>query len=193
MQFCVQKCCCAFKCTHSNNDILHIIVVFCCTRCMLQLNTEIKIHRTLLHQHIVHFELYFEDPENVYILLELCHNHTLSELIRKNKRFAEEDAKRYMIQMLHATNYCHANGIIHRDLKLGNLFLDSNWNIKMGDFGLAAKLSDDSERKKTVCGTPNYIAPEILEPSTTGHSYQVLTAFILTSAYANHNCCGRHH
>ena len=56
-------------------------------------------------------------------------------------------------------------------LKLGNLFLNENMEIKLGDFGLAIRLEYDGERKKTICGTPNYIAPEILENK--GHSYEV--------------------
>ena len=60
---------------------------------------------------------------------------------------------------------------------MGNLFLTDNLQIKVGDFGLAAKLVYDGERKKTICGTPNYIAPEILDSrllgGPSGHSYQV--------------------
>ncbi|CAN0314155.1 unnamed protein product, partial [Ectocarpus fasciculatus] len=93
-------------------------------------------------------------------------------LIRKTKRFTEDEGRRYMLQILEATSYLHQHQIIHRDLKLGNVFLDRDWNIKMGDFGLATKLAQDSERKRTICGTPNYIAPEILEGKA-GHSYQV--------------------
>lgn len=59
--------------------------------------------------------------------------------------------------------------MIHRDLKLGNLFLTDKMELKLGDFGLAAKLEFDGEKKKTICGTPNYIAPEILEGKC-GHS-----------------------
>jgi polo-like kinase 1 len=62
--------------------------------------------------------------------------------------------------------------VIHRDLKLGNLFLDSDMRIKVGDFGLATKLTHKDERRRTICGTPNYIAPEILEGKT-GHSFEV--------------------
>jgi len=56
-------------------------------------------------------------------------------------------------------------------LKLGNLFLNENMEIKLGDFGLATRLEYNEEKKKTICGTPNYIAPEILEGK--GHSYEV--------------------
>ena len=66
----------------------------------------------------------------------------------------------------------HSQRVIHRDLKLGNLFLADNMQLKTGDFGLAAKLEFENERRRTVCGTPNYIAPEVLE-SKHGHSYEV--------------------
>lgn len=56
-------------------------------------------------------------------------------------------------------------------MKLGNLFLNENMEIKLGDFGLATRLEYNEEKKKTICGTPNYIAPEILEGK--GHSYEV--------------------
>jgi polo-like kinase 1 len=68
--------------------------------------------------------------------------------------------------------YLHSHRIIHRDLKLGNLFLNDKMQIKLGDFGLATKLDFDGEKKRTICGTPNYIAPEVLE-GRAGHSYEV--------------------
>lgn len=64
--------------------------------------------------------------------------------------------------MCNALKYLHKNRVIHRDLKLGNLFLNEKLKIKLGDFGLAAKLDFDSEKRHTVCGTPNYLAPEVL-------------------------------
>ena len=67
----------------------------------------------------------------------------------------------------------HKNKIIHRDLKLGNLFISENMDIKIGDFGLATTIQFEGERKHTICGTPNYIAPEILEGKSVGHSYEV--------------------
>lgn len=68
--------------------------------------------------------------------------------------------------------YLHSHRVIHRDLKLGNLFLNDKMEVKIGDFGLATKLEFDGEKKRTICGTPNYIAPEVLEGKQ-GHSYEV--------------------
>lgn len=68
-----------------------------------------------------------------------------------------------MIQIIAAVRHIHSRRVIHRDLKLGNFFLADGLQLKVGDFGLATALTHDGERRKTVCGTPNYIAPEILE------------------------------
>jgi polo-like kinase 1 len=142
------------------------------SRAKQKLMSEIKIHRSLHHNNIVGFEHFFEDSENVYITLELCSNQTLNELIRRRKRLHELEAKCYIVQIISALKYLHAHRIIHRDLKLGNLFLSAKMELKIGDFGLATKLEFDGERKRTICGTPNYIAPEILEAKQ-GHSYEV--------------------
>jgi polo-like kinase 1 len=134
--------------------------------------SEIKIHRSLHHTNIVGFEHFFEDAENVYILLELCSNQTLNDLLRRRKRLHELEVQCYVSQMVAALKYLHAHRVIHRDMKLGNLFLSDKMEIKIGDFGLATRLEFDGERKRTICGTPNYIAPEILEGKQ-GHSYEV--------------------
>jgi cell cycle serine/threonine-protein kinase CDC5/MSD2 len=70
------------------------------------------------------------------------------DMLRRRRRFTEAEARYFMVQIIGACNYMHNNQIIHRDLKLGNLFLDSNMNIKVGDFGLAALIENPGERKK---------------------------------------------
>lgn len=137
-----------------------------------KLLNEIKIHRSIRDPNVVRFERFFEDKENVYILLELCPNHSLMELMKRRKRLTEVETQYYMWSILSTVKSLHAANIIHRDLKLGNLFLGEHMEIKAGDFGLAAKLSHPSERKRTICGTPNYIAPEILD-NQNGHSFEV--------------------
>ena len=136
-----------------------------------KLLTEIKIHKSLHHQQIVAFEHYFKDNTNVYILLELCQNQTLNELFERRKKLSEVEVQCYIVQLIRALQYLHSHRVIHRDLKLGNLFLNDKMELKVGDFGLATKLDFEGERKKTVCGTPNYIAPEVLYGA--GHSYEV--------------------
>ena len=142
------------------------------SRAKQKLISEIKIHKSLHHPQIVAFEHYFEDTENVYILLEMCQNQTLNELLKRRKRLTEIEVQCYIVQLIKALKYLHSHRVIHRDLKLGNLFLTDKMELKVGDFGLATKLDFEGERKRTVCGTPNYIAPEILDGKS-GHSYEV--------------------
>jgi polo-like kinase 1 len=142
------------------------------SRAKQKLISEIKIHKALHNTNIVGFERYFEDSENVYILLEMCHNQSLNDLLKRRKTLTEIEIQCYSTQMIKALKYLHSHRIIHRDLKLGNLFLTDKMELKVGDFGLATKLEFEGERKRTVCGTPNYIAPEILDGKT-GHSYEV--------------------
>ena len=134
--------------------------------------SEIKIHRSLKHHNVCQFQHFFEDSENVYILLEICTNQSLNDLLKRRKRLHELEVQCYTMQIISALQYLHSHRVIHRDLKLGNLFLNDKMEIKVGDFGLATKLDFDGERKRTICGTPNYIAPEVLEGKT-GHSYEV--------------------
>ena len=137
-----------------------------------KLINEIKIHKALHHNNIVNFEHYFEDNDNVFLLLELCSNKSLNELLKRRKVLTELEVQVYVLQIIKALKYLHNHRIIHRDLKLSNLFLSENMELKIGDFGLATKLDFEGEKKRTVCGTPNYIAPEILDGKF-GYSFEV--------------------
>ncbi|KAJ3207360.1 Cell cycle serine/threonine-protein kinase cdc5/MSD2 [Dinochytrium kinnereticum] len=138
-----------------------------------KLFAEIKIHQMMSHPSIVKFYNVFEDESNVYMLLELCENKTLVEMLKARRRLTEAEVRFFMWHLLDAVRYMHKSRVIHRDLKLGNLFLSVDFKLKVGDFGLAAILRHDGERKNTICGTPNYIAPEVLFDSKKGHSYEV--------------------
>lgn len=132
---------------------------------------EIEIHRGLQHKHLVKFFDSFDDQHNMYILLELCSRRSLMELHKRRKVVTIPEAQYFMRQIMHGCQYLHSNKIIHRDLKLGNVFLNCQMQVKIGDFGLATRICRDGEQKKTMCGTPNYLAPEVL--SKQGHSYEV--------------------
>ncbi|XP_061685671.1 serine/threonine-protein kinase PLK1-like [Syngnathoides biaculeatus] len=136
-----------------------------------KMTSEITIHKSLEHPNIVGFRGFFEDDDFVFVVLEICKRRSLLELHKRRKAVTEPEARYYMTQLLRGVQYLHNNRIIHRDLKLGNIFLNDDMDVKIGDFGLATKIEFDDERKKTLCGTPNYIAPEVL--CKKGHSYEV--------------------
>jgi cell cycle serine/threonine-protein kinase CDC5/MSD2 len=138
-----------------------------------KLLSEIKIHKSLKHANIVNFVDCFEDDVNVYILLEICPNQSLMELLKTRKRITEPEVRYFMVQIVGAIKYLHSVRVIHRDLKLGNIFFDPQMNLKIGDFGLASILPANDSKKYTICGTPNYIAPEVLGGKNTGHSFEV--------------------
>jgi serine/threonine protein kinase len=97
----------------------------------------------------------------------MCPNGSLADMLKKRKCLTLPEIRRFMIQICGAVKYLHTRHVVHRDLKTGNLFLDANMNVQVGDFGLAALLVTEKEmevkRRTTMCGTPNYLAPEILE------------------------------
>ena len=135
-----------------------------------KLYSEIKIHKSLHHNQVVAFEHSFEDEKNVYMLLELCQNQSLEELQRRRETLTELEVQCYMIQLIKGLQYLRSHKIIHRDLKLGNLFLTDKMELKLGDFGLATKLDFDGETKRSILGTPTYMAPEAIDGK---HSYEV--------------------
>ncbi|XP_076003736.1 serine/threonine-protein kinase PLK1 isoform X2 [Genypterus blacodes] len=136
-----------------------------------KMTSEIAIHKSLNHPHIVGFHGFFEDDDFVFVVLEICRRRSLLELHKRRKAVTEPEARYYMMHLLNGVQYLHTNRIIHRDLKLGNIFLNDDMEVKIGDFGLATKIEFEGERKRTLCGTPNYIAPEVL--CKKGHSYEV--------------------
>ncbi|XP_045073789.1 serine/threonine-protein kinase PLK1 isoform X2 [Coregonus clupeaformis] len=136
-----------------------------------KMTSEIAIHKSLDNPHIVGFHGFFEDDDFVYVVLEICRRRSLLELHKRRKAVTEPEARYYMMQLVKGCQYLHNNRVIHRDLKLGNIFLSDDMDVKIGDFGLATKIEFDGERKKTLCGTPNYIAPEVL--CKKGHSFEV--------------------
>ncbi|KAK6476026.1 serine/threonine-protein kinase PLK1-like [Huso huso] len=136
-----------------------------------KMSMEITIHRSLSHANVVGFHGFFESDDFVFVVLEICRRRSLLELHKRRKALTEPEARYYMRQTITGCLYLHNNRVIHRDLKLGNLFLNDDMEVKIGDFGLATKIEYDGERKKTLCGTPNYIAPEVL--CKKGHSFEV--------------------
>ncbi|KAK1600096.1 uncharacterized protein LY79DRAFT_585706 [Colletotrichum navitas] len=139
--------------------------------------TELQIHSKMNHKNIVQFFRAFSFHDCMYLVLELCTNGSLMDMVKKRKGLTEPEVRFYSVQVAGAIKYMHGKGIIHRDLKMGNIFLDHRMNAKVGDFGLAALLVTGRDmqtiRRTTLCGTPNYIAPEILQKGKKGHDHAV--------------------
>ncbi|XP_020345764.1 serine/threonine-protein kinase PLK2b [Oncorhynchus kisutch] len=127
-----------------------------------KIDREIELHRVLHHKHIVHFYHHFEDKDNIYILLEYCSRRSLAHILKARKVLTEPEVRYYLRQIVSGLKYLHEQEILHRDLKLGNFFVSETMELKVGDFGLAAKLEPAGNRRKTICGTPNYLSPEVL-------------------------------
>lgn len=137
-----------------------------------KLQSEISIHSSLDHPNIVKMYTSFRNNEYVFMILELCERGALDELLKRNGKLKEKYVSKFIQQAVKGLIYLHnQKNVVHRDLKLANLFLDNNLNLKIGDFGLSAIIKN-GEKRKTVCGTPNYIAPEVLFGKAGGHSYE---------------------
>ncbi|XP_039735508.1 serine/threonine-protein kinase PLK4 [Pteropus medius] len=134
-----------------------------------RVQNEVKIHCQLKHPSILELYNYFEDNNYVYLVLEMCHNGEMNRYLKnRRKPFSENEARHFMHQIITGMLYLHSHGILHRDLTLSNLLLTRNMNIKIADFGLATQLKMPHEKHYTLCGTPNYISPEIATRSAHG-------------------------
>ncbi|KAL2757098.1 hypothetical protein ACRALDRAFT_1049301 [Sodiomyces alcalophilus JCM 7366] len=147
------------------------------SRMLQKFQTELQIHSKMRNKNIVQFHRAFSYENCTYLVLELCPNGSLMDMVKRRKGLTEPEVRFYSVQIAGAIKYMHDKGIIHRDLKMGNIFLDRDMNAKVGDFGLAALLVTGKDmhtiRRTTLCGTPNYIAPEILEKGKKGHDHMV--------------------
>jgi len=137
------------------------------------LHREIDIMRKLQHKHIIALFDVYEDSEKIYLILELVTGGELFDQIVSRGVYSERDAAVVISQILEAVAYMHSNGIAHRDLKPENLLCGGpdGKQIKVTDFGLSKDFGKGN--LKTSCGTPDYVAPEVLKGQTYDNSVDV--------------------
>lgn len=111
----------------------------------------------------------FQTETKLYFLIDFLNGGELFTYLRKEGRFNEERAKLYTAEMIVAIGFLHQNNIIYRDLKPENVLLDAEGHIRITDFGLSKKGIKQSDKTFSFCGTPEYLAPEIIRG--TGHSW----------------------
>ena len=138
---------------------------------------EAEIHSLLKHDNIVKFyDKIKEEKGNeskLYLILEFCENRDLSELVKKKARLTEIEVQYYIRNLIEALKYLHEEtNIVHCDLKPGNIFLTDKLEVKLGDFGLAKRITSDYIPSING-GTIYYMAPESIKKSKCKCSYKV--------------------
>ena len=127
-----------------------------------QMNREIEIMYILNHPHCLRLKNHFEDDQNFYLVMPLAHKGQLYRVLRKFRKFDERTAAQILRETISALQYLHSfkPPIIHRDIKPENLLLNNGGRVLLADFGWSN--FSDGDVRKTFCGTPEYIAPEML-------------------------------
>eukprot|EP00993_Chasmostoma_nieuportense_P001658 NODE_2519_length_1156_cov_26.595724_g2400_i0.p1 GENE.NODE_2519_length_1156_cov_26.595724_g2400_i0~~NODE_2519_length_1156_cov_26.595724_g2400_i0.p1 ORF type:complete len:347 (-),score=89.94 NODE_2519_length_1156_cov_26.595724_g2400_i0:93-1133(-) len=126
-----------------------------------QLQREVEIQTNVRHKHILRLYGYFFDAARIYLVLEFCEKGELYGHLQRMKRFPEELAGKYIGQLAEALRYLHNKNVIHRDIKPENLLVDHRGHLKIADFGWSVHAP--SQRRFTLCGTLDYLPPEMVE------------------------------
>lgn len=151
-----------------------------------KLKNEIIIQKSLDHPNIVRSYYAFSDAFNYYIVLEYCPGGTVRDFVKNSEKgyLSEPETRKILRDVVRGVVYLHDNRILHRDLKLENYMVGADGKIKIADFGLSVVLKNDDDKRFTICGTPNYLSPELLSKVNKGHSYELDIWTIGVSAFA---------
>lgn len=126
----------------------------------------VKTERDVLinidHPFVIKFFYSFQNERKLFFALEYCAGGELFNLLQKKKRFSEDQARFYSAQMVLALEHLHEKDIIYRDLKPENVLIDRMGYCRITDFGLSRMDVKDPNEAKSICGTPEYLAPEII-------------------------------
>uniref|UniRef100_A0A8C6WUE1 Calcium/calmodulin-dependent protein kinase IGb n=1 Tax=Neogobius melanostomus TaxID=47308 RepID=A0A8C6WUE1_9GOBI len=129
----------------------------------LNLENEITVLRRIKHDNVVGMEDFYESRTHYYLVMQLVSGGELFDRILDRGVYSERDASKVIQQVLQAVEYLHQSGVVHRDLKPENLLYyspDEDSKIMISDFGLSKMV--DNGIMSTACGTPGYVAPEVL-------------------------------
>uniref|UniRef100_A0A6N2KK11 Aurora kinase n=1 Tax=Salix viminalis TaxID=40686 RepID=A0A6N2KK11_SALVM len=133
-----------------------------------QLKREMEIQTSLSHPNILRLYGWFHDEQRVFMILEYAHGGELFKELRKCGYLSEKKAATYVASLANALAYCHEKDVIHRDIKPENLLLDHEGRLKIADFGWSVQ---SRSKRHTMCGTLDYLAPEMVENKA--HDYAV--------------------
>jgi len=130
-----------------------------------RIDREIEIHSKLNHPKIVQYYGFFSDQVSKSIIMEFCPNKTVTdrEELKRGSPIPLFEAKEYARDLAEAVDYLHDKCVVHRDLKPGNMLLDKNGTAKLCDFGLSTNVVQLKASGNSICGTLNFMPPEIYE------------------------------
>ncbi|KAL8717989.1 MAG: hypothetical protein Q9225_004832 [Loekoesia sp. 1 TL-2023] len=129
------------------------------------LQQEIGVLKAISHPNVLCLQETFDEDDGVYLVLELAPEGELFNTIVMKQKLTEEESRNVFVQLFQGIKYLHERNIVHRDIKPENILLaDKKLSVKLADFGLAKIIGEESFTT-TLCGTPSYVAPEILENS----------------------------
>ena len=118
--------------------------------------------KNLNHPNITKILEHFESEKYYLIIMEYINGGNLFSFVKKRRKLSEKTAKFLFRQIIQGIKYIHSKNIVHRDIKLENILIDVNNNIKICDFGIGKILDNKNKKLHDQCGTPMYMAPEIL-------------------------------
>ncbi|XP_053571707.1 serine/threonine-protein kinase Sgk2 isoform X1 [Bombina bombina] len=119
--------------------------------------------KNLKHPFLVGLHYSFQTPEKLYFVLDYVNGGELFFHLQRERSFLEPRARFYSAEVASAIGYLHSQNIIYRDLKPENILLDSQGHVVLTDFGLCKEGMEPEETTSTFCGTPEYLAPEVLK------------------------------
>lgn len=144
---------------------------------------EVSIQKSLNHKNIVRLESCFTNETHIVLILELCRRESLFQLSKQRGAFAVAEVRRILGQVCSGIHYLHSSGVLHRDIKLGNLLIGLSGEVKIADFGFAIR-PGQSRMTDSICGTPNYMAPEILMKECYGFPVDIWSTGVTLFALA---------
>lgn len=122
---------------------------------------EVYILKKIRHANVIRLLEVFEDTEHILIVMEYAAGGDLLRYVRAAGPLSESHAREIFRQIVYGLGHIHARSVLHRDIKLDNILMDSDGGVKICDFGVSKIVSkDDTVREQ--CGTPAYIAPEVI-------------------------------
>ena len=150
---------------------------------MKKIKYETDLMKKLNHPNITKILEMFEDEKYFLIIMEYINGGNLFSFVKKRRKLSEKTAKFLFRQIILGIKYIHEQNIVHRDIKLENLLIDLNNNVKICDFGIGRKISSKNQLLYDQCGTLMYMAPEILL-STKEKGYEGFPVDIWSSGIA---------